>query len=86
MAYDGTMAKPEQIQLTEVVADPAAVFERVERERIALSVVRGNEGVALISPAPIVETLAEMHRAHRDGSPDDSFYLDLMETRRMLGL
>ncbi len=86
VSYDGAMANHEEIPLTTVIADPAAVFERVENERITVSIMRGNEAVAVISPAPIAETLAELHRALQETPPDSTFYLDVMETRRLLGL
>lgn len=80
------MAKHEQIALTSVLADPQAVFERVAQDRATISVMRGEEAVAVISPAPVAETLAELHRAMIADDPDSSFYLDAMETRRLLGL
>jgi hypothetical protein len=80
------MVKHEQIALTSVLADPKAVFERVVTDRATISVMRGEEAVAVISPAPVAETLAELHRAMLAEDPDSSFYLDAMETRRLLGL
>jgi hypothetical protein len=80
------MANHEEIPLTTLIADPAAVLDRVEKERITVSIMRGNEAVAVISPAPIAETLAELHRALQETPPDSAFYLDVMETRRLLGL
>lgn len=80
------MAKNEQIALTSVLADPKAVFDRVASDRATISVMRGEEAVAVISPAPVAETLAELHRAMIAEDPDSSFYLDAMETRRLLGL
>ncbi len=80
------MANHEQIPLATVIADPAAVFDRVENERVTLSIMRGNEPVAVISPPPVAETLAELHRALLETPPDSAFYLDVMETRRLLGL
>ncbi len=85
-AYDAPMAKHEQIALTAVLADPKAIFERVEAERATLSVMKGEEAVAVISPAPVAETLAELHRAMMSEELDSSFSLDVMETRRLLGL
>ena len=80
------MVKHEQIALTAVLADPKAVFKRVATDRATISVMRGEEAVAVISPAPVAETLAELHRAMIAEDPDSSFYLDAMETRRLLGL
>jgi len=86
MSYDGTMVKRKEIALTTVLADPKAVFDRVENEHETISVMRGEEAIAIISPAPVAETLAELHRAMISDDPDSSFYLDAMETRRLLGL
>jgi hypothetical protein len=80
------MVKHEQIALTSVIADPKAVFDRVATDRATISVMRGEEAVAVISPAPVAETLAELHRAMLAEEPDSSFSLDAMETRRLLGL
>jgi len=80
------MATHEEIPLTTVLADPGAVFKRVENDRVTLSIMRGNEAVAVVSPPPIAETLAELHRALRETPPDSAFYLDVLETRRLLGL
>ncbi len=80
------MVTHEEIPLTTVLADPGAVFERVENDRVTLSIMRGNEAVAVVSPPPIAETLAELHRALRETPPDSAFYLDVLETRRLLGL
>ena len=80
------MAKHEQIALTSVFADPKAVFDRVASDRTTISVMRGEDAVAVISPAPVAETLAELHRAMIAEDPDSSFHLDAMETRRLLGL
>ncbi len=80
------MANHEQIPLSAVLADPAAVFDRVESDRVTVSIMRGNEPIAVVSPPPIAETLAELHRALRESPPDTAFYLDVMATRRLLGL
>ncbi|MCL1598510.1 MAG: hypothetical protein M3094_04960 [Actinomycetia bacterium] len=80
------MAKHEQIPLSAVLADPASVLDRVENDRVTVSIMRGNEAVAVVSPPPIAETLAELHRALRETPPDTAFYLDVIETRRLLGL
>lgn len=80
------MAKHEKISIAVLVADPGAVFDRVEQEHATLSVMRGEEAIAVISPAPVAETLAELHRAMMADEPDSSFSLDAMETRRLLGL
>ncbi len=80
------MANYEEIPLSAVIADPAAVLDRVENDRVTLAIMRGNEPVAVISPAPIAETLSQLHRALQETPPDSAFYLDVMETRRLLGL
>jgi hypothetical protein len=80
------MTKREQIALTSVIADPQAVFDRIAEDRTTISVMVGEEAVAVISPAPVAETLADLHRAMMADDPDSSFYLDAMETRRLLGL
>jgi hypothetical protein len=85
-AYDGIMAKQEQIALTSLLADPRAVFDRVAEERATISVMSGEEAIAVISPAPVAESLAELHRAMLADDLDSSFSLDAMETRRLLGL
>ncbi len=85
-AYDGPMAKHEEIALGTVLADPVAVFDRVEKERAKLSVMRGGDPVAVISPAPVAKTLADIHRALHEEPPDSAFFLDVIETRRLLGL
>jgi hypothetical protein len=80
------MSKHEQIALTSVLSDPKAVFDRVAADRATISVMRGEEAVAVISPAPVAKTLADLHQAMIADDPDSSFYLDAMETRRLLGL
>jgi hypothetical protein len=80
------MAKHEEIAIAVLVADPGAALDRVDQDRVTLSVMRGEETVAVISPAPGAENLAELHRAMMFGEPDSSFYLDAMGTRRLLGL
>ena len=80
------MSDQVQIAYEEVLEDPAAVFERVADGRSTVSVIRDGKAVAVISPAPIAETLAYLHRALGDASPDDSHVVDVMETRRLLGL
>lgn len=80
------MAKHEEISIAVLVADAGAAFDRVEQDRVSLSVMRGEETIAVISPAPVAETLADLHRAMMSDEPDSSFSLDAMETRRLLGL
>jgi hypothetical protein len=80
------MAKHKDISIAVLVADPSAVFDRVEQDHVTLSVMRGEEIIAVISPTPASETLADLHRAMMSDEPDSSFYLDAMETRRLLGL
>ncbi len=80
------MAKHEEIALEEVLSDPARVFKMVEDDRATLSVMRGTSAIAVLSPAPVAETLADIHRALYEDPPDSAFFLDVIETRRMLGL
>lgn len=80
------MAKHVDIALHEVIADPAGVFEMVETNRATLSVIKGGAAIAVISPAPVAETLADIHRALHEEPPDTTFFLDVIETRRLLGL
>ena len=75
-----------QMPYDEIVGDPEAAFERVAHDRTTISVVRDGEAIAVISPAPIAKTLADLHRALEEASPEDSHSVDVMETRRLLGL
>jgi hypothetical protein len=84
--YDGIMAKHEKIELGTVLADPLAVFNHVEKDRTTVSIMRGKEAIAVISPSPVAETLADIHRALYEEPPDSAFFLDVIETRRLLGL
>ena len=84
--YDRSMAKHEEIALGAVIADPAAVFNRVEKDRATISIMRGKNAIAVISPSPVAETLADIHRALYEEPPDTAFFLDVIETRRLLGL
>ncbi len=84
--YDGTMAKHVEIALAEVLAAPADIFRMVEDERATLAIMRGATAVAVISPAPVAKTLADIHRALHEDPPDSAFFLDVIETRRLLGL
>lgn len=84
--YDGSMAKHEEIALGAVIADPVAVFNRVEKDRATISIMRGKNAIAVISPSPVAETLADIHRALYEAPPDTAFFLDVIETRRLLGL
>ncbi|MFV1999825.1 MAG: hypothetical protein ACC654_05600 [Acidimicrobiia bacterium] len=80
------MTKPARVPLSTLLADPGAVISTVETDRATLSIMRGNEVVAVISPAPIAKTLADLHRGLSDNPLDSAFYLDVIETRRLLGL
>jgi hypothetical protein len=84
--YDGIMAKHEEIALGTVLADPLAVFDRIEKDRVTISIMRGKNAIAVISPTPVAETLADIHRALYEEPPDSAFFLDVIETRRLLGL
>lgn len=85
-AYDVCMTPRIEVTVEEVIADPGGLLERIERDREAVSVIRGEEVVAVISPAQIAETLADIHRAIQENPPQGTWYLDVMETRRLLGL
>ena len=84
--YDGFMAKHVEIALDEVLADCAGIFRMVEDERATLAVMKGGAAVAFISPAPIAEALADIHRALQEEPLNTTFFLDAIETRRLLGL
>jgi hypothetical protein len=80
------MAKHEEIALGTVLADPAAVFDRVESDRLTLSVMRGNVSVAVISPGPVAKSPSNIHQEPYKEPHDPEFFLDAIETRRLLGL
>ena len=84
--YDDTMAKHEEIALGAVLADPAAVLDRVESDRLTLSVMRGNVPVAVISPGPVAKYPPNTHQEPYKEPHDPQFFLDAIETRRLLGL
>lgn len=85
-AYDVPMVDQQHIAIEALLADPGAVLDMVEREHVTLTVMREDTPVAVVSPAPVAQRLQEIHRALEEGSRDDSFYLDVMDTRRLLGL
>lgn len=80
------MADHQSIAIETLLADPSSVVEMVERDHVTLTLMRGDTAVAVLSPAPVAEQLQEIHRTLEAGARDDSFYLDVMETRRLLGL
>jgi hypothetical protein len=80
------MAKHVEITFDAVITDAKAVFERVERDQDTVTVLHFGEPVAVISPVPVAETLADLHRALMENPPADTQFLDVMETRRLLGL
>lgn len=80
------MADQQHIAIETLLAEPAAVLARVEQDGVTLTLVRGDTPVAVMSPAPVATRLQEIHRTLEEGVRDDSFYLDVMETRRLLGL
>jgi hypothetical protein len=80
------MADQQDIALDTLLADPARVVGMVERDHVTVRVVRDDELVLVMSPAPIAEKMTEIHRTLEEGSRDQSFYLDVMDTRRLLGL
>lgn len=80
------MAKHEEMTLDKALADPANLFRIVEADRATLSIMKGGVAVAVVSPAPVARTLADIHRALHEEPPDSAFFLDVIQTRRMLGL
>ena len=72
--------------LDAVIADARSVFERVERDQATVTVLHFGEPVAVVSPAPVAETLADLHRALMENPAEDVQHLDIIETRRILGL
>lgn len=80
------MAKHEEIALGAVLADPAAVFDRIESDRSTLTVMRGSVPVAVISPGPVVNSPSNTHHEPYEEPHDPEFFLDAIETRRLLGL
>lgn len=80
------MADQHHIAIETLLADPGGVLELVERDHVTLTVMRDDTPVVVISPAPVAQRLQEIHRTLEQGSQDDSFYLDVMDTRRLLGL
>ena len=80
------MAKQVEISLEAAIEDAASLFERVERDQDTVTILHFGEAVAVVSPAPVAETLADLHRALMENPPQDNQYLDVMETRRLLGL
>jgi hypothetical protein len=80
------MAKREEIALGTVLADPAAVFDRIESDRSSLTVMRGNVPVAVISPGPVAKSPSKAYQEPYEEPHDPEFFLDAIETRRLLGL
>ncbi len=76
----------EVVDIEAFTEDVMAILERVEVEHVSISVVRGSQVVAVLSPAPVAQKLAEIRRTLEEGARDDSFFLDVMGTRRLLGL
>ncbi|HSJ72411.1 MAG TPA: hypothetical protein VLA29_12285 [Acidimicrobiia bacterium] len=76
----------EIVDIEAFIQDVTGVLERVETEHVSISVIRGSHVVAVISPAPVAQKLAEIHRTLEEGARDDSFFLDVLGTRRLLGL
>jgi hypothetical protein len=85
-AYDGAMEGHEFVDIEVFSEDAPAILERVEIEHVSISVIRGTQVVAVISPAPVAQKLADIQRTLEEGARDDSFFLDVMGTRRLLGL
>ena len=85
-AYDAGMATHEQVPVETLVADPKAILDLVEHDGAIVDVMRGEDPIAVISPAPVAVALADLRRALAETPADDSYYLDVMATRRMLGL
>ena len=84
--YDVGMATHEQVPVETLVADPRAILDLVENDGAIVDVMRGGDPIAVISPAPVAVALADLRRALAETPADDSYYLDVMATRRMLGL
>ena len=80
------MAKHEEIALGTLLADPAAVFDRIESDRSSLTVMRGNVPVAVISPGPVAKSPSNAYQEPYEEPHDPEFFLDAIETRRLLGL
>lgn len=80
------MAGQQEIPVDTLLADPASVVGVVERDHITVRVMRDDELILVMSPAPVAEKFDEIHRTLEEGSRDESFYLDVMDTRRLLGL
>lgn len=80
------MADEQHISVETFLSDPAAVLDMVENGHITLTLVRDEMPVAVLSPAPVAERMQEIQRTLEAGARDESFYLDVMETRRLLGL
>lgn len=85
-AYDVRMADQQHIAIEELLAEPDSVLAAIERDQVSFTLMRGGRAVAVLSPAPVAERLHEIHRTLEEGARDESFYLDVMETRRLLGL
>ena len=62
------------------------ILDLVENDGAIVDVMRGGDPIAVISPAPVAVALADLRRALAETPADDSYYLDVMATRRMLGL
>ena len=86
LPYDAGMATHEQVPVETLVADPRAILDLVEHDGAIVDVMRGKDAIAVISPAPVAAELADLRRALAETPADDSYYLDVMATRRMLGL
>lgn len=86
LSYDEHMAQSVEIALDTVIADAKSVFERVERDQDTVTVLHFGTPVAVICPAPVEKTMGDEHREMLENPPQDSQFLDVMETRRLLGL
>lgn len=67
------MAEYEEIALGTVLADPVAVFERVEKEGATPTVLRGGDSVAAIFPTPGVERIVDVQQALHQEWPDSAY-------------
>lgn len=80
------MVDQRDIAIETLLTDPGGVVRAVEQDHVTVRVVRGDDLVLVMSPAPVAERFDEIHRTLEEGSRDESFYLDVMDTRRLLGL
>lgn len=54
--------------------------------RVTLSIAKGGSADAVVSPAPVTKTLDDLQRVLHEKPPDSVFLLEVIVTRRMLGM